>query len=170
MRPFIERAIGSVLPAAAVAWAVLVVAAPWLASASGPADAGMSLSALVYGLGALVCHQQPDRSFHLAGAQLPVCARCTGLYLSAALGIVFAWARARSSRPLPFAGWRMRLVWAALPTVATVAFEWWRPGAVSSLVRAAAAAPLGAAVGVLLGESTRFRGRLAGCERTRQSV
>lgn len=29
-----------------------------------------------------VCHRLPERSFHLKGRQFPVCARCTGFYLS----------------------------------------------------------------------------------------
>ncbi|MBU6997442.1 MAG: DUF2085 domain-containing protein [Theionarchaea archaeon] len=33
-----------------------------------------------------VCHQLPQRSFHIAGHQLPVCARCTGIYLGALIG------------------------------------------------------------------------------------
>jgi uncharacterized membrane protein len=32
------------------------------------------------------CHQDPARSFTIAGAVLPVCARCTGIYLGAWLG------------------------------------------------------------------------------------
>jgi len=34
----------------------------------------------VYAAGGVVCHQLPDRSFLLWGHQLPVCARCTGIY------------------------------------------------------------------------------------------
>jgi hypothetical protein len=164
----VERTLGRTLCTTAVVWAILVVAAPWLASAA--VGGGVYLSASAYWLGALVCHQRPDRSFHLAGAQLPVCARCTGLYVSAALGILFAWFRRSSSRAVPFGAWRSRLAWAALPTVATLAVGWWRPALTSGLVRAVAAVPLGAAAGALLAESAAFRGRLAGCERTRQSV
>jgi hypothetical protein len=164
----IERTLGLALCATAVGWAVLVVAAPWLASA--PVGGGAYLSASAYWLGALVCHQRPDRSFHLAGAQLPVCARCTGLYLSSALAVAIAWVRRASSRAVPFAVWRSRLAWAALPTVATLAVEWWRPAMASGLVRAVAAVPLGVAAGVLLAGFAGFRGRLTGCERTRQSV
>lgn len=32
-----------------------------------------------------VCHQQPERSFFIAGHPLAVCARCTGLYLGFAI-------------------------------------------------------------------------------------
>lgn len=31
------------------------------------------------------CHQLSDRSFHLCGFQLPLCARCTGIFLGLVL-------------------------------------------------------------------------------------
>ena len=37
---------------------------------------------------ALVCHQQPERSFFLFGGSVAVCARCLGIYLGAALGLL----------------------------------------------------------------------------------
>ncbi len=46
------------------------------------------LIALIFAAGGLICHQRPERSFFLDGQQFPVCARCTGLYLSGALGIL----------------------------------------------------------------------------------
>ncbi len=36
------------------------------------------------------CHRRPDRSFFWKGKQFPVCARCTGLYLGYAVGVVLA--------------------------------------------------------------------------------
>ena len=93
----IERLLAGALPALAVAWAVLILVAPWLGSAAAGGRGGALLSAAAYWLGAIVCHQRPERSFHLAGAQMPVCARCTGLYVSGALGVVFAWWRGRSA-------------------------------------------------------------------------
>jgi len=64
--------------------AVLIFAAP-LAQAHGN-----DLFALkVYRFFSHVCHQAPDRSFHLAGFQLAVCARCTGLYLGIGLAAGF---------------------------------------------------------------------------------
>jgi uncharacterized membrane protein len=41
-------------------------------------------------IGYAVCHRLSERSFHLAdGTQLPLCARCSGMYLGAVLGMVF---------------------------------------------------------------------------------
>ena len=39
----------------------------------------------MYGIGAFICHQLPERSFHLGGFQIPVCARCLGIYAGVAL-------------------------------------------------------------------------------------
>ncbi len=39
-------------------------------------------------VGAAVCHRLPTHSFHLAGRQLPMCARCTGTFIGALLGFV----------------------------------------------------------------------------------
>jgi uncharacterized membrane protein len=39
-------------------------------------------------IGYAVCHQAPTHSFHLQGRVLPLCARCTGMYLGALIGLV----------------------------------------------------------------------------------
>ncbi len=36
-----------------------------------------------------VCHRIAERSFHIGSVQLPLCARCTGMYLGAVTGLVF---------------------------------------------------------------------------------
>ena len=39
-----------------------------------------------------VCHQLPERTFHLFGEPLAVCHRCTGLYLGFTLGVaIWPW-------------------------------------------------------------------------------
>ncbi len=40
-------------------------------------------------IGYAVCHRIEARSFHFHDRQVPLCARCTGMYLGAVLGIVF---------------------------------------------------------------------------------
>jgi uncharacterized membrane protein len=48
--------------------------------------------------GSAVCHQFPEHSYHIAGVPLPLCARCTGLYLGALLTLIFhAWRHPRAS-------------------------------------------------------------------------
>ena len=67
---------------ASTAWLAAIPLAAF--AASRPAAASRYAFALgVYAIGHVVCHQLPARSFHLWGAQLPVCARCTGIYAGA---------------------------------------------------------------------------------------
>lgn len=40
-------------------------------------------------IGYAVCHRIDVRSFHIGTRQLPLCARCTGMFLGAVLGIVY---------------------------------------------------------------------------------
>jgi len=42
-------------------------------------------------IGYAVCHRIDVRSFHIGVRQLPLCARCTGQYLGAVLGLGFLW-------------------------------------------------------------------------------
>ena len=42
---------------------------------------------------ALVCHQRPERSFWIFGAPVAVCARCLGIYLGAAAGLLLRTSR-----------------------------------------------------------------------------
>ncbi len=63
-------------------FALLAVAVPWL-MARAP-EIGFALQRGF----ALVCHQQPERSFFLFGGSVAVCARCLGIYLGSALGLL----------------------------------------------------------------------------------
>jgi uncharacterized membrane protein len=53
-------------------------------------------------IGYAVCHRIPERSFHIGGYQLPLCSRCSGMYLGAVTGLVFqsilGWKRAKAPR------------------------------------------------------------------------
>ena len=37
----------------------------------------------------LICHRLPERSFFIKGHQFPVCARCTGFYISLAIVVLY---------------------------------------------------------------------------------
>jgi uncharacterized membrane protein len=52
-------------------------------------------------VGYAVCHRIDLRSFHLGDRQLPLCARCTGMYLGAMLGLAFQAATARRRTGTP---------------------------------------------------------------------
>src|SRR6476646_1163213 len=56
--------------AAALAWAALLVAVPCLASRSHATSPGALVVVAVYGIGSLVCHQLPERSWRLWAAQM----------------------------------------------------------------------------------------------------
>ncbi len=101
----------------------------------------------IYGVASLVCHQLPHRSFRLFSAQMPVCARCTGIYAGAAIAAAVA-AATGGRRPVMERRWDVRLVLglAALPTAITLIVEWTTGVMPSNLVRATAGLPLGAAV------------------------
>ncbi|HZP47560.1 MAG TPA: DUF2085 domain-containing protein [Vicinamibacterales bacterium] len=136
---------------AAPTWVALIALGPVLATrvhAAGPAHAA---ALAVYFVGSLVCHQKPERSFHAWGAQLPVCARCTGIYVGAAASVLAApafgpaGADGASSAPTRFTA-RAILVLAALPTLATLAYEWVSGVMPSNAVRFVAGLPLGVVV------------------------
>jgi uncharacterized membrane protein len=51
-------------------------------------------------IGYAVCHRLFERSFHIGNYQLPLCARCSGMYLGAMTGLVFqsilSWKRSKA--------------------------------------------------------------------------
>jgi uncharacterized membrane protein len=111
-------------------------------------------SAVIFAIGSVLCHQRPDRSFFWDGHQFPVCARCTGIYLSTALGLT-AWVLIKMRvgwrrRPIDPRFARMCLIVAALPTaisLTTGALEIWDG---SNITRAMLALPLGVVAGVVV--------------------
>ena len=141
-----------------VLWPVALLAAPVLAARNAPGAPVVFASTLAYVVGGVVCHQLPDRSFSLAGVQLPVCARCTALYVAAPFGLLaglLVGARRRPGATRPGPGWwpRMQLALfiAAVPTVMTVGVELTGLAHPSDMLRAVASAPLGVAVAGLVG-------------------
>lgn len=151
---------------ASCAWLVLIVAAPLLASSGPRRPLAVRLAATAYLAGSFVCHQRPARSFHLDGVQMPVCARCTGLYLAGAAGLLSglawlgrggvcrAWSRAERF------DWRLLLVLASMPLLVSVCGEMLGLWQGSNVWRAVSALPAGYAVGALVSESLSFQGRL----------
>ncbi len=39
----------------------------------------------------LICHRMPERSFFIKGHQFPVCARCTGFYITLMLYFIYTY-------------------------------------------------------------------------------
>jgi uncharacterized membrane protein len=146
--------LAAALAAGAVLWAAAVLLAPFALSSQLPLPA--AAAAVLYHAAGLICHQRPERSFVLASVHLPVCARCAGLYWSAAAGAVAAWLarpRHRSARSL-----RWLLGVAAIPTAVTVSLEFLGLAYPSNVMRALSALPLGAAGAWVFVSSLRAEG------------
>ena len=137
--PFLRRA----FVGASVAWSLALPLAS-LASSEPRASSGVYLfSFFVYLTGRLLCHQLPERSFFLWGSQMPVCARCSGIYFGAAVAAIILSAR-RSGPALHRA--RIALLVAVVPTAATLVYEWTTGRTPSNWIRATAGVPIGAVV------------------------
>jgi hypothetical protein len=170
--------------ALSIGWAALLPVAPLAASQPAPARFWYGLAFAVYSAGSFICHQLPERSFHLWSAQMPVCARCTGIYLGAAVAAVIAMVRLPLSAFAPTAAAdksplrgfgalrkpdttyamhsstrraRVLLAAAALPTAVTLVYEWTTGDTPWNAIRALAGAPLGAAVAFVVVEALRVR-------------
>jgi uncharacterized membrane protein len=138
----VQRGLAAALTVGALLWAATLLLAPFALQRGH----GVSMaSALIYQGASLICHQRPERSFHLAGIQLPVCARCTGLYLSGAAGALAAWSGWR--RPAMPRATRTAFALAAIPTALTFGVELAGLAHPSNHARAVAALPLGAVAG-----------------------
>jgi uncharacterized membrane protein len=74
--------------------AVLVIASWWI---NTPAGVLGKLDAIGYA----VCHRIGERSFHIGPIQLPLCARCSGMYLGAMTGLLFQAIVSRKRRQIP---------------------------------------------------------------------
>jgi uncharacterized membrane protein len=152
--------------AASLAWAALLVLVPFLASRSHASTLGTAVVLGVYGIGSLICHQLPMRSYRLWSAQMPVCARCAGIYFGAAISAIvfpaaqpFRAARAGVGRPTTLLDGspRVSLALAALPSAITLVYEWTTGDTPSNAVRFAAGVPIGAVVAWLVVSAARDR-------------
>ena len=53
-------------------------------------------------MGSAVCHQMAERSFIFEGMQMPLCARCTGIYIGAFFAFCFFFLKKRMNSGKPF--------------------------------------------------------------------
>lgn len=149
--------------AAIVAWATALPLAAVAAASATPGSLPWFGSRLVFGVGAVVCHQRPERSFHLHGEPLPVCARCLGVYGGAAVaalavylgGATGVMRRRRAPRD-ERARARGLMIGALLPNAATLGWEW-LVRMPPHVVRAGAGIPLGVIVAWLVLQPPRGR-------------
>jgi len=117
-------------------------------------DPASVVARVIYDVGARICHQRPERSFHTSDIAWPVCARCAGLYLAAPFGALFAMGVART-RTLQRRQALRALAVAAIPTLVTLLIEWPGFAPTSNLVRFLTALPLGATIAWVLVRTAR---------------
>ena len=114
-------------------WALAIAAGLWFLLL-------LAAPAAMFPAGRFICHQRPERSFFVSGRQMPVCARCTGLYAGAAVAAPFALLAASS---IASGRARRALLVSALPTAITWLLEFAGGMPFSNVARFAAALPLG---------------------------
>lgn len=123
-------------------WVIVLVVAPDLA----------------YVVGSYICHQRPDRSFWFDGQKMAVCARCTGIYVGAVVGLAIVASTDvtpdRGAVDRTYFWWRMVLIVALMPMVASFGLER-LVGLSDNVSRALTAIPLGMAVAGLVGAALR---------------
>jgi uncharacterized membrane protein len=82
-------------------WLAAIFAAPMLMADGRP----LSAMIIYRGLSG-ICHQIPDRSFHLYGLPLAVCSRCTGIYIGFAVGLMlYPFVRSLRDQTMPSRNW-----------------------------------------------------------------
>jgi len=149
--------------AASIGWAAALPIATLVASRPVPSSSAYLFGFAVYVIGSLVCHQRSERSFYLWARQMPVCARCTGIYFGAAFTVLL-WPVARWPRSVAptFAVVARRLqpsvcrspkgiaLLACAPAMATLVYEWTAGVMPSNWIRAATGVWLGAGIALLV--------------------
>jgi uncharacterized membrane protein len=135
------------LPALSLLWSGAVPAAAAGASIAGGPWA--SIVAIVYGIGHVVCHQRPERSFAWGDAAWPVCARCSGIYFGATVGAMLGLLAPLALVATP-ARVRRWLLMSSIPVALTLAYEWSTGQVPTNAVRAVSGGVVGMMVAWLL--------------------
>lgn len=144
----------------AIAW---VMALPAAAFAAGQPHArvtsiGYAFALMVYDMGRVICHQRPERSFHLFGAQLAVCGRCAGIYAGAAAMALAAWVWTGPARRSDLV--RPALWLALAPAAATLVYEWLTGHTPANWIRALSGVPAGALIAWIVSSAAPARREL----------
>ena len=133
--------------AASIIWMILLLAAPFVASRAHASTLGTLFVVSVYGVGSLVCHQLTERSYRLWAAQMPVCARCAGIYFGAAMSAICMAVYRTTNVAQCFSlakTARLALTLAVTPTALTLLYEWTTGQMPAHAIRALAGVPIGA--------------------------
>ena len=83
--------------AVVITWLLLILVPP-IAKANGYTN----FSTPLYSFFSFICHQMPDRSFHIEGEKFGVCSRCFGVYFGLVTGFLVypLWRRIDSIEPI----------------------------------------------------------------------
>ena len=110
---FCGKIVWAIAATITLALVALIIGAP-LAQANGHA----AFANAIYKTFSFVCHQIPERSFHLLGYKFAVCSRCTGIYSGLAIAAIgYPLVRSLRQTETP------RLVWLFL-AAAPLAIDW----------------------------------------------
>ena len=121
----------------ALALVAMIVGAPLFQSTGH-----LAFASPIYKVFSYVCHQIPERSFHLAGHQFAVCSRCTGLYMGFAVAtLVYPLTRSLIRTDTPRRRW---LILAAVPLLIDFSLTYFGVWSNTHLTRFATGALLGA--------------------------
>lgn len=140
-------ALGRWLSALSLLWAGAVPAAA--AGASTAVPPWTWLASMVYGIGHVVCHQRPERSFAWGSVAWPVCARCSGIYAGAALGALLALVVPLTLVASP-SRVRLWVLGSAIPAALTLGYEWTTGQMPSNALRAMSGGVIGTMVAWLV--------------------
>jgi uncharacterized membrane protein len=130
-----------------IAWTIVAVIALMLVAiiVGAPlaqADGHPVFASSIYRAFSYVCHQIPERSFHLAGHQFAVCSRCTGLYSGFAIAtLVYPLARSLKRIDTPRRIW---LILSAVPLLIDFSLTYFSVWSNTHATRFATGALLGA--------------------------
>ena len=147
----VNRTLRSMFLLTSIGWATILPLTTWVASRAHAPAPMYAAAAAVYGLGALICHQLRARSFHLWTSQMPVCARCLGIYVGAAIASLIA--TAWTTRDAPRVT-RVAILAAVTPAALTLVYEWWSGQMPANWIRAVSGVPIGAMVTALVVAAT----------------
>ena len=121
----------------ALALVAMIIGAP-LFQSTGHAP----FASTIYKAFSFVCHQIPERSFHLAGHQFAVCSRCTGLYSGFAVAaLIYPLVRSLTRTDAPRRRW---LILAAVPLLIDFSLTYFGLWSNTHLTRFSTGALLGA--------------------------
>jgi uncharacterized membrane protein len=142
------------LVAMTAGWMLALLLATAIAALQRPGVTSYLFSTTVFLTGSLLCHQRPERSFHWWGAQVPVCARCFGIYAGTVLSAITIAVTSTTVNHMRHA--RAWVLTALTPNALTLVYEWATGDMPGNWVRAGSGVLLGVAVMLVIAEAGKW--------------